>query len=471
MRVVSVAKWSRRGTPRQYRRVAVLIAVTDYLAILAAFLVADVIRFRFRATPFDFLAVIAVAPPAWLVIFGAFRLYSLQRFASAEEFRRVILAVTLGITAIAATSYWTKSEMSRVWIGLSWILALAFVLAVRRAWHHQIWRLRRKGRLTFRTLIVGTNDEAVHLADVMGRRKVGFEAIGFVSTGNGRAEGSLPVVGDIPRLQETIRNSDAECVFVASSALRTDEMRVVTRSARLENVEVRVSANIPEMLSSRLAAQPLGGVMAFSVWPVRLSGFQAAAKRSFDLVLSSLTLVLTVPLWIPIALAVGLTSRGPVLYRQTRVGRRGRTFTLLKFRTMVTGADTMIDSLREHNEAKAPLFKIRNDARVTPAGRWLRRWSLDELPQLLNVVRGDMSIVGPRPPLPEEVAAYEEWHRDRLEVRPGITGLWQVSGRSDLSFDDYVRLDLFYIENWSLAYDLYLLAKTGPAVFSRKGAF
>ena len=151
-----------------------------------------------------------------------------------------------------------------------------------------------------------------------------------------------------------------------------------------------------------------------------------------------------------------------MFFRQRRVGHRGRPFTILKFRTMRVGADEMLQELRALNEADGPLFKLRDDPRVTRVGRWLRRWSLDELPQILNVIRGDMSLVGPRPPLPEEVREYEEWQFDRLEVPPGITGLWQISGRSDLSFEEYVRLDLFYIENWSLAYDFFIVAKTIP---------
>jgi lipopolysaccharide/colanic/teichoic acid biosynthesis glycosyltransferase len=160
-----------------------------------------------------------------------------------------------------------------------------------------------------------------------------------------------------------------------------------------------------------------------------------------------------------------------VFYRQERIGKNGRPFALLKFRTMVQGAEALRTLLDYRNEASGPLFKVRDDPRITPLGRWLRRLSIDELPQLLNVMRGEMSLVGPRPPLATEVALYEDWHRARLEVRPGITGLWQVGGRSNLSFDDYVRLDLFYIENWSITYDLFIMAKTIPAVVSSKGAF
>lgn len=467
-----VASVRRSGVRSAYRWVAVWMAATDYLAFVAAFLLAYVLRFGLTPNGFDFLAVILIAPPIWVLIFAGFRLYSVSRLAAAEEVRRVAYAVTAGVTGVVAVSYWTKAELSRIWVSLSWVLSLLLVLLARRIWHHVIWRRRTRGDLTFRTLILGTNDEAAHLASVMRAGPVGFEAVGFVATGDGRADiDGLPVVGDVSGIPQAIRESAADCVYVASSAIGTSDMRTVTKSARAEGVEVRVSANIPEMLSSRLAAQPLGGLMAFAIWPVRLTGFQAVAKRTFDLVVGSVFLVLSLPFWLIIAAAIKSGSEGTILYRQRRVGRSGRAFTLFKFRTMVAGAEAMQADLQGPGRSTGPLFKMREDSRVTGVGRFLRRWSLDELPQLLNVLSGTMSLVGPRPPLPAEVASYEPWHRDRLEVRPGITGLWQVSGRSELSFDDYVRLDLFYIENWSLAYDLYLLVKTVPAVVSGRGAF
>jgi exopolysaccharide biosynthesis polyprenyl glycosylphosphotransferase len=195
------------------------------------------------------------------------------------------------------------------------------------------------------------------------------------------------------------------------------------------------------------------------------------AKRAFDLVVAGLGVFVLSPVYLAVAIAVRMSSPGPVLFRQRRVGHRGRPFTMLKFRTMHLGADQMVDELRERLAVENLMFKLSDDPRVTKVGKVLRRFSLDELPQLINVLRGEMSLIGPRPPLPEEVTLYEDWQFDRLEVPPGITGLWQVSGRSELSFDQCVRLDLFYIENWSLAYDLYILAKTLPVLFSRRGAY
>jgi exopolysaccharide biosynthesis polyprenyl glycosylphosphotransferase len=284
-------------------------------------------------------------------------------------------------------------------------------------------------------------------------------------------ETDLPLLGSIQELREVVRQTSAECLFVSSAEVGVGGMAYVTELARLERLELRATSNFPEMLTHRLAVQPVGGVMALSLKPASLTGPQALAKRIFDVVVGSLALVVSIPLWLGIALAIRLTSRGPVLFRQERVGVRGRPFMLFKFRTMVENAEELLEDLRDRNEAPGPLFKLREDPRLTKVGGWLRRRSLDELPQLLNVLRGDMSLVGPRPCLPEEIIHYDARALERLDVPPGVTGLWQVQGRSNVSFDEYVRLDVFYVENWSLAYDLYILLKTVRAVLSRDGAY
>jgi exopolysaccharide biosynthesis polyprenyl glycosylphosphotransferase len=260
-------------------------------------------------------------------------------------------------------------------------------------------------------------------------------------------------------------------VFVAASAVTAADMKHVLKARRLDGVEIRVTANLPPTLATQVAIQSVGGLMALTVNALRLTRTQAIAKRAFDVALSTVGLLVLAPVFLVIASAIKLTSPGPVFFRQQRVGLQRRPFTLLKFRTMVADAELLLAGLLTRNEADGPLFKLRHDPRITRVGRWLRRYSLDELPQLWNVLCGDMSLVGPRPPLPSEVAHYEDWQLDRLEVRPGLTGLWQVSGRSDLSFDEYVRLDLFYIENWSLAYDLIMVIKTIPMLLKAKGAY
>ena len=456
----------------QYRRLYRLIGVTDVLSVVAALLFSSWIRLGLRVPSRDFLALMLGTPVAVLLVYSLFHLFDANRYSPVEEFRRIILAVSLALTGIVTLSFWSKAEFSRAWLGLAWAFAIVFALVSRRVWHSRIFAARAMGKLAFPTILVGSNGEARHLAELMERQSFGFRPLGVVSTASPEhVDTGLPLLGAVADLRELIREVGAECIFVAASAMSPEEMGHVAKAVRLEGVEVRVTATLPEVLSSRLSVQPLGGVTALSLRPVRLSGAQVVAKRMFDLLVSGVGLALISPLLAMIALSVKISSPGPVLFRQRRVGLRGRPFTMLKFRTMRVGSDAMVQELREQRGVENLMFKLRDDPRVTRFGRLLRRFSLDELPQLINVVRGDMSLVGPRPPLPEEVTRYEDWQFDRLEVPPGITGLWQVSGRSELSFDDCVRLDLFYIENWSLAYDLYILAKTLPVLVSRRGAF
>jgi exopolysaccharide biosynthesis polyprenyl glycosylphosphotransferase len=482
----------RDYTARQYRWLYRAMGATDVASVATALVAAALLGHSGHVGTIGLIAMAVISPLLVLPIFVGLRLYAIHQLAPAEEFRRVILGVSVVVMALFTVSAWTGS-LSRTWMGIAALLSVALLVFSRRIWHFYLFKARQQGKLTFRTVVVGTNDEANRLREVLSTGPFGFQPVGFIETWIGKERRAtpriyhhpqpewqqattrklpeLPVLGTMEGLRRVIRETSAECVFVASSAVRVDHMTHLAKLARQEGVEFRVTSCLPEVLSTRLAVQPLGGVMALSVKPVRLTGTQAAAKRAFDLVAASLGLLVSAPLWAAIALAIKVTSPGPVLFKQARVGRRGREFKVYKFRTMVRGAEAMLEDVRDQNEADGPLFKLKTDPRVTRVGAWLRRWSLDEVPQLLNVVRGEMSLVGPRPPLPDEVAEYEDWHLDRLEVHPGMTGLWQVKGRSDVSFDEYVRLDLFYIENWSLAYDLFILLTTAKAVLSRKGAY
>jgi exopolysaccharide biosynthesis polyprenyl glycosylphosphotransferase len=463
----------RGSAARRYAQLGVWVAVTDALALVLAVGSVWVVQHGLRPMQSGpSLALAMLFPLVYLGVFAAFRLYNLSRLSPAEEFRRIIAAVSAAVSGLVVFAFWFGVAPSRFSIGVTWAVALLLTLVFRRLWHLHMGRLRYLGALTFNTLIVGTNEEARHLANSMRARGLGFRVVGYVPTQDDFVPlDGLPVYGDITRLGESIEESGADCVFVASTAMTPNWMAEVTRAVRGRPVDVRVSANVSGIMTSRLMVQQMGTLVTLSLKPVRLTGAQALAKRSLDVVLASIAFVLTLPLWGLIALAVRLDTRGPVLYRQERIGKDGRAFSILKFRTMVVGAEAMLEELKELNEATGPLFKLRKDPRVTRVGAWLRNWSLDELPQLLNVLKGEMSLVGPRPPLPDEVVRYEDWHHDRLVVRPGITGLWQVRGRSQLPFDDYVRLDLYYIENWSVAYDLFILFKTIPAILLRKGAY
>jgi exopolysaccharide biosynthesis polyprenyl glycosylphosphotransferase len=236
-------------------------------------------------------------------------------------------------------------------------------------------------------------------------------------------------------------------------------------------VDLRIAPTIDRFLPSRLAVQPVGDRALLGVERIELQPTARMLKRALDLVLGSILFVLATPILAIAAVAIRIDSTGPVFFRQRRIGAQGRSFTMWKLRTMDADAEDRRTMLLEANEAGGPLFKLRADPRVTRVGRLLRRCSLDELPQLFNVLAGDMSLVGPRPPLPEEVATYDSEIGRRLLVRPGMTGLWQVSGRGDLRFEEYVRYDLMYVQNWSIAFDLYILLKTLPAVLSRRGAY
>jgi exopolysaccharide biosynthesis polyprenyl glycosylphosphotransferase len=459
-------------TRREYTFLYTAMAASDALAVVLSLLVATLVRWGGQRFPANLPVLIVLAPLLVVIIFRMCRLYEVHLISPGEEFRRVILAVSLTITGLVILSFWSDWTFSRSWIALVWGFSIVSALLSRRIWHWFIARARQGGRLSFRTLIVGANDEAEALSREMRLQGLGFTPVGYVTSDREASTArNLPILGSTRELRRLIAEAGVDCVFVASSAIRSEVVVDVARAARQAGVDVRVTANLPKVLTTRLAVQPLGSTMALSVRPVRLTKYQAAAKRSFDLVLASLGLIVTLPLWLVVAAAIRLNSPGPVLFRQLRVGHRGKPFRMLKFRTMVTDAESMLDSLRSRNEATGPLFKLRDDPRVTRVGKALRRWSVDELPQLLNVLRGDMSLVGPRPCLPEEVREFEEWQFDRFEVRPGITGLWQVSGRSMLTFDEYLRTDLFYIDNWSLPYDLYILLKTVPILFSGRGAY
>jgi exopolysaccharide biosynthesis polyprenyl glycosylphosphotransferase len=237
------------------------------------------------------------------------------------------------------------------------------------------------------------------------------------------------------------------------------------------DVRVRIVPDLFQLSLNRVDGESLNGIPLIAVRAPTIRGWRFRAKRAMDVAFTSVLLALTAPLMAVTALAILIDSRGPVLYRQLRVGRNGHVFTLFKFRSMRIDADVVREGLSHHNEATGPIFKMRRDPRVTRVGRVIRRLSLDELPQLWNVLRGDMSLVGPRPPMPGEVEEYQEWHHRRLEVAPGMTGLWQVSGRSKLTFDEMVMLDLFYAENWSLFLDLKILMRTVPTVLMGVGAY
>jgi exopolysaccharide biosynthesis polyprenyl glycosylphosphotransferase len=456
------------GPLRRYHHIAMGLAVSDAVCVVVALVSAYLLRYSGRPMPAGEIVVIVLTPIIWVGVFQAFDLYAIQHLAPPEEFRRIIGASSVGIVLLALTSYWSHSSLSRTWVGLTWALAVALELLTRRCWRARMWRLRLDGRLALRTLVVGTSPEAKRLVEILRAPGSGFLPLGYArALDAGHPVGSansLPVFGGLDELDRLVHEQDVDCLFVASTGISLEEMSRVSQTARRAGTEVRVLANLPQTLTSRLSLLKVGPAVALALKPVRLSGRQAAMKRALDLVVASIALLITAPLWVVIAVAIRLDSRGPVFFSQERVTKDGRVFRMHKFRSMRTGADAALDTTR-------PFFKLQADPRLTRVGAFLRRFSLDELPQFWNVITGDMSIVGPRPLPADQVAANPELLSPRHVVPAGVTGWWQTNGRSRVTPEEALRLDLFYIENWSPTLDLYILLKTFGAVVGRDGAY
>jgi len=325
-------------------------------------------------------------------------------------------------------------------------------------------------------LVVGDSAHVDELVAVLRRESyLGFAVIGAClpehEHGFGRG-GHPPVLGRLSQVAEVVRSTGADTVAVtAVSGSDTSFLRRLAWSLEGPSVELLVVPSLTDVAGPRIAMRPVAGLPLLRVREPEFTGPSRFAKSAFDRVGASLLLVVLSPLLLAIVIAIKAKDGGPAAFRQVRIGTNGREFSCWKFRTMVVGAESQLESLRPSNHVDDVLFKIRDDPRVTGVGRWLRRTSLDEIPQLINVLRGQMSLVGPRPPLPQEVIEYGDDVRRRLLVKPGMTGLWQVSGCSDLSWADSVRLDLYYVENWSFFGDLLILAKTLRAVVRGQGAY
>ena len=467
---VQVAAGERGSAARIYKRIGWGLVASDALCIVVALGASYLLRFGFFPLPTDWIIAAVASPFIWVAVFHGFKLHSPQHLSNWEEFSRTISACSVGIVVVVLTSYWSKSSFSRAWVGLTWLFVVILELLVRRAWRWYEARLRGRGKLSFRTLIVGTNREAAQLAYELEDQSRGYLPVGSISVNGGSSvEGRVPVVADLDGLADAINRYQVDCLFVASNALDMTGMTRVAQIARQKGAEVRVAANLPEMLVPRLSVQSIGSFMALSVRPVQLSGMQAVLKRAFDLLVAVPGLLLVGPFLFLIGVAIKLESEGPMFFSQDRVTKNGRVFRMVKFRTMYKDADLMVDDLGV--DLTTPFFKLEQDPRLTRAGRVLRRLSLDELPQLWNVVKGDMSLVGPRPLPVDQVEENKDLLSPRLEVQAGMTGWWQVQGRSDLDLRESLRLDIFYIENWSLGLDLYIVLKTAGVVLRKRGAY
>jgi exopolysaccharide biosynthesis polyprenyl glycosylphosphotransferase len=469
----SAALGTRAWTTCYLRRAA----MADCLCAFTAGAAAAQIRFGSHGyLPINYLVFTVALPVLWwasVLLAGGYD----DRFIGlgSDEFRRVLNAAVSLTAGVAVFSYAAKLNLNRGYMVIALPSATVLDLAVRYRLRKRLHGMRRRGSCTRRVVAVG---HAAAVADLVTRlRRDSYHGLSVVATCLADAAeaddvADVPVAGELGSVTAAVERFGADTVAVLACP-EMDGMRLRELAWELEKTgtDLCVAPALLDVAGPRTTIRPVAGLPLLHVDHPELAGGKQVLKSMFDKAFAASALILLAPLFAAIALAIRFADHGPVFFRQTRVGKDGRDFTLYKFRTMVTDAEQRKHVLAARNEASGLLFKIRRDPRVTRPGAWLRRWSLDELPQLVNVLLGDMSLVGPRPALPEETARYGDHMRRRLAVKPGITGLWQVNGRSDLPWEEAERLDVRYVENWSFALDLQILWKTGSAVVRGSGAY
>lgn len=474
-------------TPRAVRRrrvVAILVA-TDTVLLLAAGIGAaatdSLLSGAGVRSSGEFVALSIGLAVVWLLALLFNGLYDPDRLSwGSGELSRLATSLSLGSVAFIMLLFLLRlPEPPRAWTLLAWLAAIVLLMGgrsiIRAVTRHLC---KRPSWLQQPTLVVGSNAEAAEVARILKTDPgSGLIPVGsLASSSKDRlsldfCQPELPCLGTALDLVDVILAEGIDTVIIVASAFDYEVLQRMLVELKDVPVSSHLSSGLSEVLTSRVLVREVSGIPVISLKGVSISRTKRVAKRTFDIAVGGLVTVLGTPLWLALAASIKLSSSGPVLYTQERLGKDGVPFRMYKFRSMVADADRMLDGLSNDNEATGPLFKIRSDPRVTPVGKWMRKFSIDEFPQLINVLKGEMSLVGPRPPLPYETLQYTEKDWRRLEAPPGMTGLWQISGRSALTFDEMVRLDVFYIDNWSVSLDLALLLRTLPAVLIGRGAY
>ena len=459
-------------------RYAASTVTVDTLAGAVAGAIALVGRFGVEpATNGTYSRISLLVPLAWVASLWLARAHEARFLAGAEEFRRVIQAGVWLTAAVGFAAFAAKQDVARGYVVLAIPTAMGASLVGRYTMRSVLYRKRQQGLCQHRVVAVGhaaqvldlmrrTRQERCHGMNVVGVCVPNDEQMSLATNDNVR------VLGDLAAVSDAVWRTKADAVAVTSCPeLTGDALRRLSWELERTGTDLIVAPGLVEVTGPRLHLRPVSGLPLLHVEHPTLSGGRQLLKQGLDRLAALLLLVAFAPILLALAVTIRMTSSGPAVFRQTRVGRDGREFPLFKLRTMVANADAQRKELLHLNQSDGPLFKLHSDPRVTPLGGWLRRYSIDELPQLLNVLRGEMSLVGPRPPLPEEAAAYGDDVRRRLRVKPGLTGLWQISGRSDLNWEESVLLDLRYVENWSIALDLVILWRTLSVVLRGRGAY
>lgn len=461
-----------RATPWE-RHYITLALVLDTLTGFAASVVAFFAWPGPDGPPTFCFALTLAFPAVWAAAVGLAGGYDTSHLSvGPEEFNRVGLAGISLLAFVAIIAWSTQIDIARGYVAIALFGATAATIGARYALRKYVHRQRAQGRFQQRTVIVGTPRSVTEISQHFRRFAYhGYSVVGAVSAPE-RSGAFERALGPIEDIMDTIRHNRADNVAVMSDhGLTPDELQHLAWQLEREGTDLFVAPSLTDVAGPRLSVRPVEGVSLLHVKRPAFSGLARIVKSTYEVVLAGLGLVILAPALAVIAIAIKLDSPGPVVFRQTRVGRLGEPFRIVKFRSMVVDAELRRHEVEALNEGDGPLFKSRRDPRVTKVGAFLRRTSLDELPQLWNVLLGDMSLVGPRPHLPDEVARFGPASRRRLLVKPGLTGMWQISGRSDLSWDESVRVDLRYVENWSLGLDAMILWKTVGVVVRGDGAY
>ena len=465
----------RMETLRRLTRVTSLLLI-DFVGLTAALLTAFAVKlalkggFSAHGTWTDTRPALAFAYLVTVLMFARVDLYAAR--ARRPGLPKIVSALFQGTVIALVFALADGQHFSSYYIFYgSLFFGVIYLSALRELYARVTGRLLAQAGYRRRALLVGSGKHIEAVAHALGgATRSSVELVGYISL-TPRPDNGLRSLGQLDQLVEILGRERVQEVIIADPDFPQEQALDLVDRCHQRGVTVHVAPSTMEILANRAEFVPGASVPLFTLRPPVFEGIEFAIKRTFDLVVAGIGLVLLAPLLLAIAIAVKLSSRGPVLYRSVRPGMAGKPFHCFKFRTMREHADQIQDDLESLNELSGALFKIRDDPRLTPIGRVLRRFSLDELPQLANVIRGEMSLVGPRPLPMRDFEKLEDWHKKRYLVLPGITGLWQVSGRAELDFDDLVRLDFLYLEQWSILLDLSILLKTIPAVFTRRGAF
>jgi exopolysaccharide biosynthesis polyprenyl glycosylphosphotransferase len=416
--------------------------------------------------------------PFWTGIFALHGLYQRRNLLGGiQEYSLIFRAITIGILIVIVFGFLEPGFiLARGWLLLSWLLALLLVSAGRFSLRRLVYTLRRRGYLLSPAVLIGVNEEAHSLAQqLVNWQTSGLHIVGFVDSRMARdvqVYRHLRVLGSIADLQDLIDEYNIEELILATSALsREDIVNIFRHYGFVSGVNLRLSSGLFEIVTTGLQVKEMGYVPLVRINPLRMTGMDRLLKLVLDYAITLPALLFLIPLFCLIALAIRLDSRGPIIYRRRVMGLHGRQFDAFKFRTMHVNGDEILAKYPELKEELKQNQKLKDDPRITRIGRFLRKLSLDESLQLINVLKREMSLVGPRIITTEEMSRYEQWSMNLLTVYPGITGLWQVSGRSDLSFEERVQLDMRYIRNWTIWSDLQILLQTIPAVLRGNGAY